>query len=210
MRIRVAPKGRVERVDQRARLGGILSSVWNSVAMISSLRLAPKRLPLRQPCRGGARPFAQVLAAIVLLVIATVAASTVARRLPLRPSVREREAAIDPGESPLRNWLPRYGAREVGAPYFLLPARRRSTAGRAVRVCASGRALAPPRAAGFSLASSAVGAATPSFSSDALNAAIRSITWPRHGSAGTSFTCWPATFCWAACRSWPAPVRDCR
>ena len=71
-------------------------------------------------------------------VIATVAASTVARRLPLhRPSVREREAAIDPGESLLRNWLPRCSAREVGAPYFLLPARRRSTAGCAVRGCAS-------------------------------------------------------------------------
>src|SRR6266481_9518689 len=75
MRIRVAPKGRVERVDQRARLGGILSPVWYSVAMISSLLglLLKKRLPLRQPCRGR-EPFAQVLAAIVPLVIATVAA----------------------------------------------------------------------------------------------------------------------------------------
>src|SRR5216683_2599836 len=54
MRIRVAPKGRVERVDQRARLGGILSPVWYSVAMISYLLglLLKKRLPLRQPCRG--------------------------------------------------------------------------------------------------------------------------------------------------------------
>src|SRR5712692_7415134 len=83
MRIRVAPKGRVERVDQKARLGGILSPVlvFGRHALLP-FRLAPKRLPLRQPCRGGARPFAQVLAAIVLLVIATVAASTVARRLP--------------------------------------------------------------------------------------------------------------------------------
>src|SRR5216683_3693100 len=130
MRIRVAPKGRVERVDQRARLGGILSSVWNSVATLSSLLgLLLNDSPSVSPAVGGARPFAQVLAAIVLLVIATVAASTVARRLPLRPSVREREAAIDPGESPLRNWLPRCGAREVGAPYFLLPARRRSPPG---------------------------------------------------------------------------------
>src|SRR5713101_5859707 len=37
MRIRVAPKGWVERVDQRVRLGGILSPVWYSVAMISYL-----------------------------------------------------------------------------------------------------------------------------------------------------------------------------
>ena len=54
MRIRVAPKGRVERVDQRARLGGIFSPISYSVTMISSLLglLLTKRLPLRQPCRG--------------------------------------------------------------------------------------------------------------------------------------------------------------
>src|SRR5713226_3975342 len=53
MRIRVAPKGWVERVDQRARLSGISSPIWCSVAMISSPLdlLLKKRLPLRQPCR---------------------------------------------------------------------------------------------------------------------------------------------------------------
>ncbi len=208
MRIRVAPKGRVERVDQRARLGGILSSVWNSVAMISSLLgLLLNDSPSVSPAVAARGPSLKSSRRSCCW------SSRQSRRVRLRgvsPPPPFRTAAIDPGESRLRNWLPRCGAREVGAPYFLLPARRRSTAGRAVRVCASGRALAPPRAAGFSLASSAVWAATPRFSSDALNAAIRSITWPRHGSAGTSFTCWPATFCWAACRSWPAPVRDCR
>ena len=79
---------------------------WYSVAMLSSLLglLLKKRFPLRQPSRGR-EAFAQVLAAIVLLVIATVAASTVARRPPPTPFGAEREAAIEPGESPLRNWL---------------------------------------------------------------------------------------------------------
>jgi len=67
------------------------------------------------------------------------------------------------------------------------------------------------RVAGFSLASSAVGAATLRFSSDALNAAIRSITWPRRGLRRHLAHLLAGNFYWAAaCRSWPAPVRDCR
>ncbi len=140
MRIRSRQKDGSNGLIKETRLGGILSPVWYSVAMISSLLgLLLKRCSLSVSPVAGARPFAQVLSAIVLLVIATVAASTVAWRPP-RPFVPKAGAAIEAGESPLRNWLPRCGAREVGAPYFLLPVRRRYTAGRAVRACASGRA----------------------------------------------------------------------
>src|SRR6267143_5866236 len=107
MRIRVAPKGRVERVDQRARLGGILSPVWYSVAMISSLLglLLKKRLPLRQPCRGrealrssprGDRAAGHRDSRGEYGCAAS----------PPRPFRAEREAAIEPGESPLHKWLP--------------------------------------------------------------------------------------------------------
>jgi len=125
MRIRSRQKDGSNGLIKETRLGGILSPVWYSVAvaMISSLLglLLKKRLPLRQPCRG-ARPFAQVLAAIVLLVIATVAASTVARRPHPRPSVPNGRRRLSQANRRSISGS-RCGAREVGAPYFLLPAR---------------------------------------------------------------------------------------
>src|SRR6266851_7462255 len=84
MRIRVAPKGRVERVDQRVSpRRNLVSGLIFGRHDLLPVWLAPqKTTPSPSALPAGARPFARVLAAIVLLVIATVAASTVARRLP--------------------------------------------------------------------------------------------------------------------------------
>src|SRR5229473_8397339 len=106
MRIRVAPKGWVERVDQRARLSGISSPIWCSVAMISSPLdlLLKKRLPRRQPCRGRealrSRPRGDRAAGHRDSRGEYGCAAS-----PPLPFGAEREAAIEPGESPLRNWL---------------------------------------------------------------------------------------------------------